>query len=291
MPAQQHILQFECDAKPLIGMLHQPEQAIDTGLLCIVAGGAQYRVGCCRQQVILARSLAEQGIPVMRFDYRGMGDAEGELPADRSDDIGAAIDAFLQAAPELKHIVLYGGCDGASAVAISGWRHPAVAGWILNNPYVEEEKAQAKVALKHYYVGRLRSRDFWNKVLRLQFDVSGSAKALWGSARTAFGRNQKNGETSSGKDPFDPSVPFTQRMLRGWQRFDGQVMLLMGGRSIVAREFDECVANNADWQAVVHTSRVKRVELKEADHTFSEPASRAALSAAIADWMLKTYRA
>lgn len=287
MDAGEDILQFECEGRQLIGMLHRPAQATDTGLLCIVAEGAQYRVGCCRQQVILARSLAAQGVPVMRFDYRGMGDAEGDSPRDRHPDIHAAVDAFLAAAPEVDKVVLYGGCDGASAVAISGWRHPAVSGWILNNPYVEEQRAQAKVALKHYYLQRLKSRDFWRKLLRLKFDLGDSARSLLGNLRRAFGLSQAKpaADTAAG-DAFDPSIPFTRRMLAGWKRFNGEVLLLIGGRSIVAREFDECVANSTEWQSVVHSPRVQRVVLKDADHTFSEPASRAALSEAIGDWIL-----
>jgi len=51
--------------------------AADTGVL-IVVGGPQYRVGSHRQFVMLARFLADHGVPCMRFDYRGMGDVSGE---------------------------------------------------------------------------------------------------------------------------------------------------------------------------------------------------------------------
>jgi len=45
----------------------------------IVVGGPQYRVGSHRQFLLLSRRLAAEGHPVMRFDYRGMGDASGAM--------------------------------------------------------------------------------------------------------------------------------------------------------------------------------------------------------------------
>jgi alpha/beta superfamily hydrolase len=45
----------------------------------VIVGGPQYRAGSHRQFTLLARSLAEQGFAVLRFDYRGMGDSTGAM--------------------------------------------------------------------------------------------------------------------------------------------------------------------------------------------------------------------
>ena len=76
----------------LTGILSQPEQASDTTVI-VVVGGPQYRVGSHRQFLQLARHLARQGYPVLRFDGRGMGDSSGLLRSfeEIDDDIGAAI--------------------------------------------------------------------------------------------------------------------------------------------------------------------------------------------------------
>ena len=67
---------FNCNNEKLVGIIHYPEKKpyFQKGLL-IVVGGPQYRVGSHRQFVLLARNLSIAGIPVMRFDYRGMGDS------------------------------------------------------------------------------------------------------------------------------------------------------------------------------------------------------------------------
>jgi alpha/beta superfamily hydrolase len=69
---------FRCENSWLYGIASLPEQASSRGVL-IVVGGPQYRVGSHRQFALLARHLAEHGVPVMRFDYRGMGDSVGDI--------------------------------------------------------------------------------------------------------------------------------------------------------------------------------------------------------------------
>ena len=75
-------LVFACEAQHLVGVLHAPEGA-HTGLI-MVSGGDQYRVGSHRMFVELARTLANAGIAVMRFDHRGIGDTAGNYMASRT---------------------------------------------------------------------------------------------------------------------------------------------------------------------------------------------------------------
>ena len=107
---------FDCQGKALLGILHVGEAHARRGVL-VVVGGPQYRVGSHRQFVLLARALAAAGFPTLRFDYRGMGDADGEARDFEavSDDLKAAVDALCQRCPQLQEIVIWGLCDAASA--------------------------------------------------------------------------------------------------------------------------------------------------------------------------------
>src|SRR3982751_2095854 len=119
----QQPLIFACEKEWLLGIVSQPQQPRPRGVL-IVVGGAQYRVGSHRQFVLLANHLAEQGTPVMRFDYRGLGDSTGQL-WDSTDPVGeleelthdlrAAVDTFFDVVEELQEVVIWGLCGGASA--------------------------------------------------------------------------------------------------------------------------------------------------------------------------------
>ncbi|WP_229425323.1 hydrolase 1, exosortase A system-associated [Massilia sp. Se16.2.3] len=104
--------------------------------MLVVVGGPQYRAGSHRQFTLLARDLADAGIPALRFDYRGMGDSEGDLQTFEhvEDDLRAAIDRFFLEVPGMREVVLWGLCDGASAAAMYAPQDARVSGLVLLNP-------------------------------------------------------------------------------------------------------------------------------------------------------------
>ena len=104
----------ECAGDALLGIVHKPARPNRRGLV-IVVGGPQYRVGSHRQFLMLARGLAEAGIAVMRFDYRGMADSDGAFRGfeDIGADVAAAIDVFTETVPEIEEVALWGLCDAA----------------------------------------------------------------------------------------------------------------------------------------------------------------------------------
>ena len=107
---------FRCNGETLVGILHPAAAPSETGIV-IVVGGPQYRIGSHRHFVELGRELSNNGVPVMRFDVRGMGDSSGTFPGFEAidDDIAAAIDVFIREEPYIENVVLWGLCDGASA--------------------------------------------------------------------------------------------------------------------------------------------------------------------------------
>ena len=159
---------FDCEGERLVGVIAVPEQAARVAVL-VVVGGPQYRAGSHRQFVRLARALAADGFPAMRFDYRGMGDSTGAARTfeDCRPDIAAAVAALRANCPDVERIVLWGLCDAASA-ALDYWheaRDPVIAGMVLLNPWVRSETTLAKAHIKHYYGRRLLAKEFWAKLL------------------------------------------------------------------------------------------------------------------------------
>jgi uncharacterized protein len=278
---------FECAGSELVGMIHVPTNPQRRGMISIVAGGPQYRAGVGRMQVQMARELAANGVATFRFDYRGLGDSEGEFRGfeDIEDDLAAAISAFREHAPCVQEIVLWGGCDAASAILINAWRHPEVVGLVLGNPWVHSGTTADAVAVKHYGQ-RLRNLDFWMKVLRLQYNPIPAMATMRRRFFVSFGRRQS--EFSSDTDPFSENVKsnFVVRMRDGLRRFNGDVLLLMSGRSLLSKEFDELISNDPLWRSAVRgPRRLSRCDIPDGDQTFSSSATRGEVSNITLRWL------
>ncbi len=254
-----------------------PDQAC--GVL-VVVGGPQYRVGSHRQFLLLSRRLAGEGYPVMRFDYRGMGDASGEMRSFEaiSADIDAAIDAFRRACPSLQRVVLWGLCDAAAAALlyIETSADERVAGIVLLNPWVRSEASLAQTHIKHYYGQRLRQREFWQKLLSGRIKLLTSLRSLLRSAILACRQG------AAGK--FERRS-FQERMAEGWRQFSGNVLLILSGQDYVAKEFLEFASANPAWSGLIEAAKVRRVDLFDADHTFSSRASRGEVEDVTLAWL------
>lgn len=289
MSVQEIPVVFDCAGSELIGVAHVPAVVTGRGLIFMVAGGPQYRSGVGRSHVQLARGLATQGIPVLRFDHRGLGDSGGRFRdfEDVGPDLGAAIRTLRQQVPGLKEVVLWGGCNAASAVMINAWAYPEVTGIVLSNPWVHTPETGDATVIRHHFSQRMREWDFWFKVLRLQYNpvpatgllLRSSAKKLLSSLRTSSAAAEDDAQN-------DPSQPFIPRMRRGMSRYKGDLLLLMSGRSMVSKEFDDLVAGDALWQAAMRSPRhTARYDILDGDQTLSSIASRQELVRVASAWL------
>lgn len=269
---------FDCDRNSLIGIIHAPQKPARLGLLILV-GGPQYRVGAHRQYVHLARHAANAGFAAMRFDYRGVGDSEGEYPGFEAvgPDIDAAVTAFMARVPDLDGVVLWGLCEGASAILLSGVDNDAVQGIVLANPWINTAETEAQAYLKHYYGRRILSAETWKRMFRGDVNPARALGSLVGLLRKALGRSKAGGDATE--------KPYPERMAAGFDRFRGRTFLIMSERDLVAREFEDGVARRTEWAAFRNASTVERVNIKGSDHTFSREEWRMAAAAATVDFM------
>ncbi|MFI4981743.1 MAG: hydrolase 1, exosortase A system-associated, partial [Nevskiales bacterium] len=267
-------LLFDCCGEQLLGVIAAPRQACALGVLVMVGGG-QYRVGSHRQFLVLSRRLAAAGYAVMRFDYRGMGDSGGApCSFDAIDaDIAAALAAFQVACPSVRRVALWGLCDGASA-AVLYWqraRDARVAGLCLLNPWLRSEASLARTHLRHYYLQRLLSADFWRKLLGGGVRIKGSLRELLRSLRQGAG--------------VPLVTPYQQLMLAGLTDFPGPLLLVISGRDLTALEFVGQMKDSEQGRSILLRPAVTRVDIAAADHTFSSAAWRQAVEDATLAWL------
>ena len=272
---------FGCSEDMLVGILHDPQRgARDLGILIIV-GGPQYRVGSHRQFVLMARRFAAAGYPVLRFDYRGMGDSSGRARTfeEVDEDISAAMAKLHDELPHLRRVILFGLCDAASAALMHVAHNPGTYGLILANPWVRTSAGQASAYVRHYYGYRILQRAFWSKLFTGRYNLVDSLRSFAGALQGVL-RTAKGGAGDAGGWP-----PFLRLMERGIEIYRGPTLLLLSDGDLTAREFDGLCRSSATWSEYVAAPHVSRVEVVDSDHTFSSANALDAACETVLAWL------
>jgi exosortase A-associated hydrolase 1 len=274
-------MRFDCRDQVLIGVLHRPEQPATRGVL-MVTGGPQYRAGSHRQFVLLGRHMAAHGTAVMRFDYRGMGDSEGDaLPFEQiDDDLQAAIRAFFATLPSLRELVLWGLCDGATAAALYAAGDKRITGLVLLNPWVRTEAGAAQATLRHYYWQRLISAAFWRKLASGAVDAGAAIAAL---RRTAAAAKQIPRAGADAGGVGAGNLP--ARLHRALARFPGRILIILSGADLGAREFSALSDHHPHWAQLMADRRITRADIADANHTFSRKVWRDRVADLTVEWI------
>ena len=249
MEYEQRALQFVCQGNSLVGIIDVPERPLARAVL-VISGGPQYRVGSHRQYALLARLLAPRGIPVMRFDCRGMGDSEGETRSfdNIGDDIRAAIREFSLQVQGMKEIVIWGLGDGATAAALYAHTDDRVRGLVLLNPWTGGAGGAAQASLLPHLLARFGEIGFWKKV--------GSRHAV----------------------AVDPGMPMPQRIVASLACFDGAALVVVAGEDAIGREFADLLERN--------DTPLRRVTIAGANHTFASREWRDEVAELSANWIV-----
>ena len=250
------LIAFPCAGETLVGSIDEADGA--TGLL-IVAGGNEIRSGAHRGMALLAAALAAKGVPVFRYDRRGVGDSSGINTGytGARDDLIAAVAAFRASAPQVTRIVGFGNCDAATTLALFG-RDAGIATIVLANPWVvqHDDTLPPAAAIRARYAQRLRDPATWWRAITGGIDIG---KAIRGLRKIAAG-------------PSEPQTLADEVVaaIRGWGD-DARIILARG---------DATAITFAD--AVRHRGLIARTAMVDTDsHSFARPGDAAALEAAI----------
>lgn len=172
------LIAFHCEGETLAATL---DKAPGTTGLLIVSGGNEIRSGAHRGMAMLAHRLAATGIPVFRYDRRGVGDSTGDnggfLSAEP--DLIAAAAAFRAAAPHVTRLVGFGNCDAATTLVLFG-RSAAIHRIVLANPWVVEpiDDLPPAAAIRARYRTALRDPVTWRRALRGGIDFRKLVRGL-----------------------------------------------------------------------------------------------------------------
>lgn len=273
-------VEIACEGDRMWGVLARPPQCTTPSPLAVLiaVGGPQYRVGSHRQFVQLARALARAGHCCLRFDYRGMGDSEGDMRDFEGveHDLRNGLDALMRSCPDARSAVVWGLCDAAAAALMYTTDDPRVTGIVAANPWARSEASLGAVRVKHYYLDRIRQREFWAKLLR--------GGLAWRESMRSLAANLQQARRSLGAAAVAPQ-DFQSRMALGLSRFPGRVLLIISGKDLTALEFLQYAGSAPSWKGLLARPGLSRVDIADADHTFSSRAWSEAVENATVDWL------
>lgn len=263
MKIDQRALRFSCLGASLVAVVDIPERPLPRGVL-VLADSAQYRVGSHRQFTLLSRLLAARGIPVMRFDRRGMGDSEGEpRPFDAIDeDVRAAMKEYFSQVPEMKEIVILGLGDSALAAALYAPTDDRVRALVLLNP-LPAGYAALGYGAGHHTLARLGELTFWKRLAAGKIGLAAGAAALRQNLRLA-GHERR--------------AALPRRIAASLAEFDGRLLLVLGGQDGPAHRFARQLSRRQ--------ARFRCIEVEQADHAFASSAWREEVATASANWIM-----
>lgn len=247
------LIEFPCAGETLIGTLDA--SAGDTGLL-ILSGGNELRCGAHRGMALLAGELAEAGIPVFRFDRRGVGDSTGANRgyAESAPDLAAAAALFVAEAG-LRRLVAFGNCDAATALALY---HPCagIDALVLANPWTGDTgPLPAPSAIRARYAAKLKDPREWLRAARGGVDLR---KLVRGLRRISV------------SEPEEPD-PLIERIAAGIAAVPSTILLASGDNTAIA--FADA------WRRCPVTPAVRVERLESGSHSFAGAGDAAWLSA------------
>ena len=299
----------------LFGMLHLPAHNRNPGAaILLLSPGIKGRVAPHRLYVKLARRLCDAGFMVLRFDFYGLGDAQGEINEELVanvyesvslgryvDDTVAAMD-WLQREYRIEKFVLSGLCGGAITGLFTGAKDPRVDSLVgLAIPVIQYGNntmryqylsAGEQDHFRRGYLRKLLDWRSWLRLLTLRSDFSVIAKVFMArrkpasqSKPTAIPQSVDIVTTpdASNLNSYFPPAFFS--MLNRSKK----VFLIFGETDRLYWDFDEKFYQRYKSDIDRYAPYLKLHIVKDARHIFEERAHQEDLFSAIVAWVEAEY--
>jgi pimeloyl-ACP methyl ester carboxylesterase len=266
----------------LLGIITSPHSEVllsDVPAVLLWNAGVLHKVGPFRLFVDIARSLAEAGFPVLRFDVSGKGDSESQketlLEKERTlKDIQKAMD-HMGNRKAASHFVLIGSCSGADEAFEVAAVDPRVTGLIMLDGFGYRTLGY----YLHHYGPRLFKFGVWWRFFKGK--VRGAMNRLTPAAKDHFERGWIFLREFAPKEVNEAKLQgLLKRQVNMLFVYSGGVEMYYNYRN----QFQD-MFKNLDFE-----NRITVEYFPEADHTYPEVTSRRILIRTVSDWMRARYQ-
>ena len=298
----------------LFGMLHRPAfNRVQRAAVLLLSPGIKGRIAPHRLYIKLARQLCEAGFMVLRFDFYGLGDAEGELDEKRvadvyaavamgryTDDTLAAMD-WMQREHRVDRFVLSGLCGGAITGLFAGARDPrvqALAGFGIPVIQYGDEALRYKHLssgeqnqFRRGYFRKLLDWKSWLRLLTFRSDFGIIAKVFLSPLKRRWRRSASNVSLAVQNQPVQSATPTNNlnpffppaffEFLKGSRR----LFLVFGGDDRLYWDYLEKFYQPRKSQIEALHSVLDLQVIEGARHVYEEKEQHETLLRIVVDWI------
>ena len=294
----------------LFGTLHQPTQASGQPVVVLLSPGVKMRVGPGRLYVPLTEMLLERGFPVLRFDFFGLGDSEGELAEPMLADVynhievGRYVDDTLAALKWLRsqghqRFIVGGLCGGAITALLAAQRDPGVEALLslgmtvtLASNAATPGKYMTRAQLdgrRRRYLQKIFSPKAWLRFLTFKSEYS----VIWHSMRRLWTRdkpktvaaNPQAIEQRGNANPLFPPAYFAF-LERG-----GQALMLFSEKDRLQSEYEEKFAEPFAAKLAPFEQQIHKHVIAKANHVMTLHEWQREMVEVSRDWLSRRYAA
>lgn len=298
----------------LFGTLHKPEGGKPAALaVVLLSPGVKMRIGPGRLYAPLTSMLNSLGYAVLRFDFFGLGDSEGDLPETMLADVynnievGRYVDDtvcamnWLAETHGIERFVLGGLCGGAITALLAAQRDPRVEG-LLSIGMTVTLASNAADAAKYItrgelderrrgYYRRLLQPKSWLRLLSFQSDY----RMIWTSVKRLVVKDRpaamnpstaaRELEQRGNANPLFPTA-FFAFLDRG-----GKALMLFSEKDRLQAEYREKFAEPFAERLRKYVSQIEEHVVANANHVLSMPDWQREMVEVARNWLSKTQAA
>lgn len=302
----------------LFGILHQPSVNRNPGIaILLLSPGIKGRVAPHRLYVKIARRLCNAGFMVLRFDFYGLGDAEGKVTEKLLADVygsvsmgryvGDSIAAmdWLQKEYQIEKFILSGLCGGAITGLFTGARDPRVAALIgfgipviqygnnlMDSRYLSIGEQNQ---FRRGYVRKLFDWKSWARLLTFRSDYSVIARVFLAPLKRAWRLQVKSvHDTQHPAEANDTanvgnSNPYFAPAFFEMLNSSKKMFLVFGETDRLYWEFDEKFYQPQKHKIDHFRGLFEFYLVKKARHIFEERTQQEDLLQVIGGWLEREY--
>lgn len=307
------------DGNKLFGIVHNPvnEKNDNIGII-ILSPGIKSRVAPHRLYLKMAKKYCDMGFTVLRFDFYGLGDSEGEVDAHYMADLYGSIQVgryeedtksamdWMSEKYNLNKFILTGLCGGAITGLFAGSNDDRVVGLlslgipvILDSSNVDQFDYRNITdghldELKKGYIKKMLDPKSWLRFLAFKSDYKIILKSLWMPVKKIFGNS--NSKNQSGEKQIQNNTQIDDKNFNKYfptAYFDlgksKKMNLIFSGSDRLYWEFEEKFVNRYKDELDNIKENVKIDIVEEANHIFSFKEWQISMLEKSSQWLEEMY--